>query len=79
MRILAIGDIIECNKRLREEKLPFVLHMRDACAGQSFWIEEIKEAAEDEKEQMEHVISVFLGEQGIHPVFDHTKLHFIIQ
>lgn len=79
MKILAIGDIIECNGRLKEERLPFILHMRDACGGQSFWLESMGEVTEDEKEQMEHVIHNFLSEKGMLPVFDHTKLQFTIQ
>lgn len=39
MKIVSFNEIIELNHIIVEKDLGLKLHLRDACGGQSFWLE----------------------------------------
>ncbi|MGN0055578.1 MAG: hypothetical protein ACI360_04010 [Atopobiaceae bacterium] len=39
MKVAAIGDIVEANKRLQQKGVSCKVHLRDACGRQTMWLE----------------------------------------
>ena len=41
MNIIGVNDVVEANALLRENGLPYKVHLRDACGKQSCWLERL--------------------------------------
>ncbi|MDF2821543.1 MAG: hypothetical protein K0R15_1984 [Clostridiales bacterium] len=41
MKIVSFNELIELNRNFEEKSVGLKVHLRDACGGQSFWIEKL--------------------------------------
>lgn len=64
MTIVSIGLIVEFNKLLEAQGIPGKLHLRDACGGQSMWLE-LFEDGEPQREKAAGLLETFFTAQGI--------------
>ncbi|MCH3942494.1 MAG: hypothetical protein WAY93_08115 [Atopobiaceae bacterium] len=76
MTVIGTNDIIELNKRLGSEGLPFKIHLRDACGKQSCWIEETGAASEAEGDRMRDATIAFFSKLRVPVEFDEEGLAF---
>ncbi|WP_099468791.1 RDAC family protein [Konateibacter massiliensis] len=76
MKIVTIGQIVEINKQLEEKGLPYKLHLRDACGGQSLSIEELEAGKQQE---LYEVLEKYFLEQGMRVVYTEDKSGFTVQ
>lgn len=88
MKIVSFNQVIEVNKLLDKKELPFKLHIRDACGGQSFYIEQLpmdeKEGVytpipEELYERMNDTITQYFKAANMQVVYENDKLNFTIQ
>lgn len=81
MTIITFNDIIEINGILDEKHLNFKLHLRDACGGQSLWIEPLGNCAcEGHYDEMYQVIErFFLGKGLTVKYWDNEKMQFTLE
>ena len=49
MKYISIGEVLTLNQRIQKVDLPYVIHVRDACGKQSFWIEKLHQTTDGEK------------------------------
>lgn len=49
--IITWNDISELNKKLKENKFKYIVHLSDVCGGQSMWIESL--GAENNAQEIE--------------------------
>ncbi|KNZ41921.1 RDAC family protein [Acetobacterium bakii] len=54
--IITWDDIIELNKKLKENNFDYKVHLSDACGGQSMWIESLGGETNPEKIELLHVL-----------------------
>lgn len=52
MKIVSIGEILECNQLLKDNGLEFKIHLRDACGKQSCSIESLNDSNGNEQYQL---------------------------
>lgn len=80
MKIVSIKQIIELNHLLKEKELEFIVHIRDACGGQSFYIEPLNHEVNQERyEEMYHTIESYFKENKMQVVYADNKYDFTIQ
>ena len=61
-QIVSIGMILELNHLLREEGLPFQVHLRDACGRQSMWADSLDaQAFEHSSEQFYRELEAYFS------------------
>jgi len=77
--VVIYNDIAEINRRLQEQKLPFKLHMRDACGSQSLWLEELDASScSSQYDEMQRAIIDYFTEKNIVIEFLDNHLDFVI-
>lgn len=79
MKIVAIGQIIELNNILKENQLPYKIHLRDACAMQSFSIEVLEIENDEDKNLLSEIIETYFLKQNMIVSYTKDKYHFIIK
>lgn len=79
MRIVSISEIVELNALLQKESIPYKIHVRDACAKQSFFIEALDNEDENEKKRLYEVIETFFERQKIKVVYADNYNQFTVE
>lgn len=79
MKIVSIGQIVELNQILKEKNMPFIIHIRDACAGQSFFVESLNNAKEEQKHILYDTIEKYFSDNKMKVVYANDKVNFTIQ
>lgn len=46
MAIISINQLLQLNQNIKEQQIPFKIHLRDACGKQSLWIEALNTSPE---------------------------------
>lgn len=73
-------DIVELNKRFEQQRIPYIVHLRDACGRQSAWLE-AKKADEGGAGAAEarRCISEYFCKPGLCVHFDSASLSFWLE
>ncbi|MFA9375526.1 MAG: hypothetical protein ACERKZ_02115 [Lachnotalea sp.] len=80
MKIVSFNQIIELNKLLRIKDLQFKIHIKDACGGQSFYIEQLGQSdGDNRKEEMHQMIEQFFADNKMTIVYAEDKIHFTME
>ncbi len=74
MKTITYQELIELNSLLEEKSLQVKIHLRDACGGQAFWIETLKEA--DIPPQLYEELKRFFSVKNIEIAFNNSKTEF---
>ncbi len=72
MKYISIAELLTLNQKIKEENLPYRIHLRDACGKQSLWIEFLEEGTDDKDENKKQMLEELLKQ------YFHT-LHFTIE
>ncbi len=78
MKIVSISQIVELNEQLRRERLPFKVHLRDACAMQSLYIEALTSEEKEDRKKLHVLIESYFSIQKMTVVYADIN-HFSIQ
>lgn len=79
MYCISFNDIIELNGQLKDLRLHFRIHFRNACGKQSCWIEPLGQCAcEDHFDEMYQVLEDFFAKKRASIEYDENKLNFWI-
>lgn len=78
MKIVSISQIVELNEQINNEKLPFKVHLRDACAMQSLWIEILTSEREEDRRKLHTLIESYFSTHNMTVVYADDN-HFSIQ
>lgn len=79
MKIISIGQVVELNKQLKEKELPYEIHLRDACGGQSFSIKVIDSNQEEQEDRLHSVLSSYFESARMKVIYAPDGYHFTIQ
>lgn len=79
MKIVSMNQIIEINNQLKEKCLPYLIHLKDACGGQSFSIEVINNETQEDKEKLHEFLEVYFTSSRMKLVYGNDQYHFTIQ
>ncbi|KAB1438100.1 RDAC family protein [Candidatus Galacturonibacter soehngenii] len=79
MKIVSISQIIEINNQLKEKGLPYSIHLKDACGGQSFSIEVINNETQEDKKKLVEFLDVYFTSYRMKVVYGIDQYHFTIQ
>ena len=80
MNIVSFNQVIELNHLLEKKDLQFKVHIRDACGGQSFYIEQIGNSGSVEiKEDIYDTIDNYFKNNKMTVVYHENKHKFTIQ
>lgn len=79
MNIVSIGQIVEMNNQLKEKNLPYQIHLRDACGGQSFFVEVFGTENDDQKHGLYNLIEEYFASHKMTVVYAEDKYHFTIK
>lgn len=76
-KIISFVEIINCNAALKEQRLNFKIHLRDACGKQSCWIEPLSGSACDGTyETLYRVLEEFFQSLGFQLEYSDDQLNF---
>ncbi len=76
MKYISIGEVLTLNQRIQKEEMPYVIHVRDACGKQSFWIEKLHQDTDDQK--LVELLSEFFHSLQLNIVFSEDRINFWI-
>ena len=80
MNIISFNDIIEINGILKDMALNFRIHLRDACGGQSLWIEPMGNCAcEGHYEELYQKLEDFFDKKGFILKYWDNKMQFTLE
>lgn len=74
MTTITIEELIELNRILEEKNLQSKIHLRDACGGQSFWIETLDNS--DIPAQLYDELDIFFSQRNINIKFNNSRTEF---
>ncbi|MGI5891516.1 MAG: RDAC family protein [Bacillota bacterium] len=78
--IITFNEVIELNKLIEEQKLPYRVHLSDACGNQSLWIEPLGEQDSAKFfEPLHSLIEDYFRQKDISVKFIKEGLDFILQ
>lgn len=79
MSIVSIQMIIDLNRIIKEQELPYQVHLRDACGKQSMWLEALNENIEEtQKEKVYDEISQYFDSEKMKLEYSEDKKTFWI-
>jgi hypothetical protein len=80
MPIVTFDQIIEVNELLKQKNSRFKLHIRDACAGQSFWIEPLEEFLEESQfQELYKTLEEYFTQKKMTIVYTEDKHDFTVK
>lgn len=80
MKIVSINQIIELNELLKKKNLSFKIHIRDACGGQSFYIEPFEDLdTKSINEDLYETLEQYFSKQRMTLVYADDKINFTIK
>ncbi|WP_099205275.1 RDAC family protein [Scatolibacter rhodanostii] len=68
-KIIGIHEIIELNHALKEKEFPFQVHLRDACGGQTMWLENMAANQAVATEKLQAFLSDYFAPREIKLAF----------
>lgn len=74
MKTITFDELIELNRMLEEKNLKVKVHLRDACAGQAFWIENLDNISIPLEVYTE--LESFFNKKNISIAFNNSKTEF---
>lgn len=78
MKIVSISQMVELNEKIRNENLPFKVHLRDACAMQSLSIEALTSEEKEDRNKLYALIKSYFSIHKMSVVYTDDN-HFSIQ
>lgn len=80
MPVVTFNQMIELNEMLKNLELKFKIHLRDACGGQSFWIEPLEEGiGVEEYEKLYMLMDSYFTKNRMSVVYADDKINFTIK
>jgi hypothetical protein len=80
MPVVTFNQMIELNEMLKNLDLRFKIHLRDACGGQSFWIEPLEESIPTEEyEKLYMIMESYFIKNRMSIVYTDDKINFTIK
>lgn len=77
MNIVSINMIIEVNRLLKDEEIPYQVHLRDACGRQSMWLEVKDDNTDTQKsERVYDLINKYFEKQHMVMEYSEDKMTF---
>lgn len=77
MKIISFDDILNWNHELEKRQLGFKVHLRDACSGQSCWIEPLDEqGCEGKYEELYEILRSYFDKNGFDVQYSDDKMNF---
>ena len=82
MKYISIAELLTLNQKIKEENLPYQIHLRDACGKQSLWIEilegETDKKDENKKQILEELLKQYFLTLNFTIEFSEDRINFWI-
>lgn len=80
MAIVTFDQIIELNEMIKNLDLHFKIHLRDACGGQSFWIEPLGDGSSaDEYEKLYMILDAHFTKNKMTIEYAEDRINFTVK
>lgn len=80
MAIVTFDQMIELNEMIKNLELHFKIHLRDACGGQSFWIEPLgDDISADEYEKLYMILDAQFAKNKMTIIYAADKINFTVK
>jgi len=80
MAIVTFDQMIELNEMIKNLDLKFKIHLRDACGGQSFWIEPLgSDISVEENEKLYMILDSYFMKNKMKIEYADDKINFTVK